>query len=105
MKTTRLDQLFKFLKERPDDEFLIFAIAKEYEGGGDDDTAKTYYLKLTDNHPDYVGTYYHLGTLYERAEDFEIASLTYETGMEIAKKAGDRHAYGELQGAYDMLNF
>jgi len=27
----------------------------------------------------------------------------YEKGMAAAKKAGDNHAYGELQGAYEDL--
>ena len=104
MSSTRLDQLFKFLKDRPEDEFLLFAIAKEYEGLGDDEKAKTYYLKLTDDHPNYVGTYYHLGKLYERAEDFEIAIITYDKGMDVAKSLGDRHAYGELQGAKEFIS-
>lgn len=104
MDSTRLDQLFKFLKDRPDDSFLLFAVAKEYEGIGDEDNAKAYYLKLTDSDPDYVGTYYHLGKLYERAEEFELATVTYQKGMEVAKSAGDRHAYGELMGAYEMIS-
>jgi len=104
MSTTRLEQLFKFLEERPDDEFLLFAVAKEFEGLKDDDNAKSYYLKLTDLHPNYVGTYYHLGKLYEREEDFELSITTYEKGMEVAKSVGDRHAFGELRGALEMIN-
>lgn len=104
MNSNRLDQLFQFLEERPNDAFLLFAIAKEYEGLEDEENAKSYYLKLTDHDPNYVGTYYHLGKLYERAEEFEIAMTTYQKGMEIAKIAGDKHAFGELRGAYEMIS-
>lgn len=104
MDSNRLKQLYQFLQDRPSDEFLLFAIAKEYEGLGNEEKAESYYLKLQDVNPKYVGTYYHLGKLYERAEDFEIALLTYEKGMEIAKNIGDRHAYGELQGAKDLIS-
>ncbi|MEM6967318.1 MAG: tetratricopeptide repeat protein [Bacteroidota bacterium] len=104
MESARLDQLFQFLKDRPDDSFVLFAIAKEYEGLDDENNAKSYYLKLINDHPDYVGTYYHLGKLYERAEAFELAEDTYQKGMKVAKAAGDRHAYGELMGAYEMIS-
>jgi len=103
MNSNRLEQLYHFLKERPNDTFLLFAIAKEYEGLLNDEKAKSYYLKLTDNHSDYVGTYYHLGKLYERAEEWELAESTYQKGMEISKAAGDKHAYGELRGALELM--
>ncbi|MEM9824149.1 MAG: tetratricopeptide repeat protein, partial [Bacteroidota bacterium] len=57
------------------------------------------YLELCQKHPDYVGTYYHLGKLYERKESFSEAFETYREGMRIAKAAEDRHALNELAGA------
>ncbi|MFK8005280.1 MAG: tetratricopeptide repeat protein [Saprospiraceae bacterium] len=103
--SNRLKQLYQFLKERPEDEFLLFAIAKEYEKLKNDEKAKKYYLKLTTDHVNYIGTYYHLGKLYERVEDFDSATEAYEKGMEIAKSIGDKHAFGELRGAHEMLEF
>lgn len=105
MSSNRLEQLYRFLEDRPEDDFLLFAIAKEYEKLENEEKAEMYYLKLQDLHPNYVGTYYHLGKLYERAEDFEVATEIYEKGMEVAKTIGDKHAFGELRGAYEMLNF
>ena len=104
MSNNRLIQLQGFLEERPDDEFVLFAIAKEYEGLGNEEQAETYYVQLTQNSPTYVGTYYHLGKLYERAEKIEQAMEIYEQGMEVAKAAGDKHAYGELRGALEMAD-
>lgn len=105
MSSNRLEQLFQFLAERPDDEFILFAIAKEYEKLGNEEKAEEYYQKLYDHHPNYVGTYYHLGKLHERADHIEKAIEVYEKGMEIAQKVGDKHAFGELRGAHEMLTF
>lgn len=99
MSTPRLEQLMTFLESSPNDSFILFAIAKEYEGLGEEDKALDYYLQLSQKDPDYIGTYYHLGKLYERKEDFLKAFQTYKTGMGIAQKAGDQHALSELAGA------
>ncbi len=96
---SRLDQLFDLLESQPNEPFLLFAIAKEYEKAGDNNDALNYYLRLKETTPQYVGTYYHLGKLYERLQQPETAFLTYKKGMEIAKQEGDMHAYSELSGA------
>ncbi len=99
MVSDRLQQLFSLLKNSPNDSFIIFAIAKEYEGLGDDKNALKYYLQLVEKDVNYVGTYYHLGKLYEKMEAFEKAFSTYKDGMNIAKSLGDQHAYNELAEA------
>jgi len=99
MQSQRLKQLQQFLAESPNDPFLFFAIAKEYEKLDANKEALAYYLKLAKEHPDYVGTYYHLGMLHASLEKYEEALFIYEKGMEVAKAAGDRHAYAELAGA------
>ncbi|MBK6619798.1 MAG: tetratricopeptide repeat protein [Saprospirales bacterium] len=95
----RLDQLLQLLESSPKDSFLLFALAKEYEGLGNDDKALEYYLSLRESNPGYVGLYYHLGKLYLRKQDIDQAVSVYKAGMEVANLAGDRHAYNELSGA------
>ncbi|MEL6717249.1 MAG: tetratricopeptide repeat protein [Bacteroidota bacterium] len=99
MQSKRLTQIQQFLAETPNDPFLLFALAKEYEKLEQHEQAHSYYLRLTQEHPDYVGTYYHLGRLQVSFGQYEEALSTYEKGMEIAKAVGDRHAYAELAGA------
>ena len=99
MASDRLEQLQKMLDESPGDEFLTFAIAKEHEKYGRTEEALQWYLKLRDDSPDYVGTYYHLGKLYEQQGDAQAAFDTYKAGMQAAQRAGDQHALGELAGA------
>ena len=95
----RLSQIQSLLAETPDDSFLLFALAKEYEKGGKEDKALAQYRKLTDKAPNYVGTYYHLGKLHEERDEIPEAMAAYEKGMLVAQEQGDSHAYHELQGA------
>lgn len=99
MSSSRLEKLFEFLNASPADPFLLFAIAKEYEKLDKKTEALEYYIRLTSEHADYVGTYYHLGKLYEQQGAVNLALQTYTQGMVVAKKAGDQHALGELAGA------
>ncbi len=99
MTSVRLKQLLSLLENSPNDSFINFAIAKEYEGLNDDKNAFDYYLQLVENDSNYVGTYYHLGKLYEKNEDIEKAFSTYKEGMKIAKMQNDQHALNELAGA------
>ncbi len=99
MNSPRLQQLQAFLADSPNDSFILFAIAKEYEKLNQTDQALAQYLLLLKNDPNYVGTYYHLGKLYEQKEAFEDAFFTYKKGMSIAKSQGDQHAFSELAGA------
>ncbi len=102
--TERLKQLFEFLNESPNDPFLLYAIASEYAKAGDTTEALSRYAQLTVSHPDYVGTYYHLGKLHEALGQSDEAINVYERGMEIAKSKRDRHALSELQGAWRLAN-
>lgn len=95
----RLQLLQQILEKSPDDSFALFAIAKEYEGIGDREQALKFYLHLQQTDPGYVGLYYHLGKLYITLNRPDDALQTYRTGMEVARKAGDMHAFSELNGA------
>ncbi|MCC6462880.1 MAG: tetratricopeptide repeat protein [Saprospiraceae bacterium] len=95
----RLQRLQQMLAASPGDSFLLFAIAKEFESLGDLDQAFEHYLRLRDTDPDYVGLYYHLGKLFEKTAQLDRAIQTYRQGIAVAKKAGDRHAWSELNGA------
>lgn len=101
MQNQRLTKLFEFLQTDSKDSFIIYAIATEYNVSGDQENALKYYLMLTENDPNYVGTYYHLGKLYEKLENKQEAISVYQKGMQIAREKRDMHALSELQGAYN----
>jgi tetratricopeptide (TPR) repeat protein len=99
MKSNRLNQLMSFLEASPEDSFILFAIAKEYEKYDDMDNAMKYYLELKQKDPRYVGLYYHLGKLLEKQTHYQAAFDTYAEGIKVAKEVGDNHAMGELAQA------
>jgi tetratricopeptide (TPR) repeat protein len=98
----RIEYLQKLLESTPNDSFLLFALAKEFETKGDKQEALGLFLRLQASDEGYVGLYYHLGKLYEKLEDQDQAVFTYKKGIEIAKKLKDHHAASELMGA--LLN-
>jgi tetratricopeptide (TPR) repeat protein len=100
MEINRLDKLLEFIKTEPNDEFLKYALATEYLRLNQADKALEFYEDLVNNHPQYSGTYYHLGKLYEALNRKDDAVKTYEKGMEITKAKRDNHAFSELQTVY-----
>jgi len=100
MQVNRLEKLLEFYKNDPADEFVQYALATEYLRLNDTDKALYYYNGLINNHPLYVGTYYHLAKLYEKLGRIPEAVKTYEKGIEVAMEIKDRHALSELQSAY-----
>jgi Tfp pilus assembly protein PilF len=99
----KIEKLRSFLEVSPDDAFLKHALGLEYIKLGDDETAKKLFIEILIRDPGYIGTYYHLARLLERTGDTDNAKTWYEKGMESAKKAGDGHAYNELQAALEDL--
>lgn len=97
----RIDKLKAFLQSSPNDSFLKHALALEYVKLGDEAGARQLLEEVLTLDPGYIGSYYHLGKLLERTGERLLAIEWYEKGMAAAKAAGDRHAYGELQGAYE----
>ncbi|MDB5002985.1 MAG: tetratricopeptide repeat protein [Mucilaginibacter sp.] len=100
MEISRLDKLLEFIKSEPNDEFLKYALATEYLRLNQVDKSLEYYEDLVNNHPQYSGTYYHLGKLYEALDRKDDAIKIYEKGMEITKAKRDNHAFSELQTVY-----
>lgn len=100
---SRIPQLEAFLSDNPTDPFIQYALALEHIKSGNLQAGLHYFEGLTENHPDYVGTYYHLARLYIQLHMPEQAGKTYETGIAVAQKLQDQHALAELQNA--ALNF
>jgi tetratricopeptide (TPR) repeat protein len=103
MENARLQELFNFLKEDPDDPFVIYAIAMEY-GKVDAGKAIEYYDKLLTHHTNYLPTYYHAAKLYEAKGDNFKASELYKKGIEISLAEKNTKTYRELMNALNEMN-
>lgn len=96
---SRIDALLQFHEEDPSDPFTRFALAREYLKAGDVERARAFFEGLVADQPAYVGTYYHLGKLYEELGRQEDAVATYRRGIQVAGQQRDAHARAELQDA------
>ena len=95
----RIERLKELLKQSPEDAFVQFALAKEWEKNGELERAIRQMSQLVEKQPDYVGAYYHLAQMLQTKTDFQEALNVYDAGIKIAQNLGDQHALGELQNA------
>jgi Tfp pilus assembly protein PilF len=100
----RIEKLKEFLNTNPQDDFVQHALALEYVKLGEDQEARNLFEKILLRNPGYIGSYYHYAKLLERTAEKEGAIRWYELGMQAAKKAGDQHAFNELQAALEELS-
>ena len=97
----RIAQLNAFLEKNPNDAFVQHALALEHIKKGDDATARTLFENILAHNEDYIGSYYHLAKLLERAGARNEALAVYEKGLAKSKALGETHAYNELLAAYE----
>lgn len=102
MNSIRLERLFEFLKDEPNDPFLLYAIALEYNEA-EPHKALEYFNILLKDHENYTGTYYHAAKLHEKLGNIDEALKTYEKGILICRKNNDTHALSELMRAYNSF--
>ena len=69
----RIEKLLEYMKAADKDSFLQHALALEYIKIGKDEEARNLFNEILLREPTYVGSYYHLGKLLERAGDFDKA--------------------------------
>ncbi len=99
----RIEKIKEMLQQNGSDSFLEHALALEYIKIGEQMHARQTFESLLHRNPDYLGSYYHLGKLYETLGNMQSAIDTYEKGMQLAKSVKDQHSYNELRGAYDAI--
>ena len=95
----KIDQVQILLQTNPKDNFLRFALAKEYEKLQKNQAAREVYEEIVSDSPDYIGTYYHLGKILEKLNEPAAAFKIYTLGMAKAKELNENHARNELAGA------
>ena len=104
MSNARIEQLKKFLEQNPKDSFVLYALAIEHVNLNDDETALQFFKQIVRDDPEYGGTYYHLGKLYQRRNENNLAEETFREGLKRTL-GKDAHAHRELQEALNALLF
>ncbi len=100
---SRIEKILEFINKGGEDSFLQHALALEYIKIEKYQDALEQFVALLNREPEYVGSYYHLGKLYEKLGQSSQAIQTYEQGMIVAKKQADQHSYNELMMAKEDL--
>lgn len=101
--SVRIDQLKSHLATRPDDPFVLYALAIEYMNEGESDEAERYFAEVYRRFPEYVPTYLHYGGLLQTRGDSTQAKRLYSEGIERARAKGENHALSELADALSLL--
>ncbi len=95
----RLAYLEKVVADGTADSFARYCLALEYKGLGRVDDALGAFIALRDADPSYVPQYLMCGTMLVDAARAEEARGWLEKGLEVARRAGDTKALGELGDA------
>lgn len=103
MENLRLNQIKEMLKAEPEDEFLNYALAIEFEKSGEINQAIKQLQGMIEKNENYLAAYYKLGKLFEEVSKNEDAKVIYAKGQEIAKQQNNKKAFGELAEALWML--
>lgn len=103
MAHDRLKLIKEMLETNPDDSFLKYAAALEYEKEGDNKSAIAIIEDLLSKDANYLGGYYKLGKLYEGQGKEKEAIKIYRQGLDVSKKNSDLKTEGELSEALLLL--
>jgi predicted Zn-dependent protease len=101
--SSRLRQLQEFLADSPDDAELRYAVAMELLSTGTYAEAERSFRDLIAVQPGYVASYQMLGQTLIRLNREDDAKDVLRNGIAAARKAGNAHAEGEIQGLLDGL--
>ena len=100
---SRLHQLQEMLKAEPNDAFLNYALAVEFEKEGRIDEATVHLQNMIKSHPEYLPIYYKLGKMFETQQQFEEAKKNYILGKELAIKQNNKKTLNELEEALWLI--
>jgi predicted Zn-dependent protease len=99
----RLEFLQKHTASGAADAFAWYGLAMEYRSLDRHDEALAAFEALRAKSPDYVPMYLMCGQMLEKLGRIDDAKQWLSSGMDAARKKGDTHALGELEGALAAL--
>lgn len=101
---SRLQMLAQFLTQNPGDAFARYGLAMEYSKAGQTEQALAEFQKLLELHPDYTNGYFMAAQTLERNGRTAEAKKMLESGLEAAKRTGNKHALSEMSGMLEEIS-
>jgi len=105
-RTARMEQIEAMLAEDPDDAFLRYGLAMEHASSGDDASCVEVMRDLiarTATTTPYVPAYLQAGQALVRLDRISEACDMLREGVDVARRTGDSHAQGEMQGLLESI--
>ena len=102
-KHSRKDQVLEMLKAEPNDVFLNYALAVEFESLGLLEESAKQFLRTLEIKPDNFACYYQLGRVNEKMKHEKRALEYFKKGLEIASEKNDKKAINEFNEAIWLL--
>lgn len=103
MNQERLAKLLQMLEENKSDTFLTYAIALEFLGDSDTQTAIDWFNKTLYINPEHVAALYQLALIYANLDQTETACKFLEKGLTILKNSSDIKTKNEFRSLLDEL--
>lgn len=103
MSNQRIEKLQRLAAQKPNDPFLLYALALEYRKEALEEDAERYFQKLIDEHPDYVPVHFQFGQFLVDLGREEEARAVLRNGFEVARGQGDSKAESEIESLLDTL--
>jgi tetratricopeptide (TPR) repeat protein len=94
----RVAMLSEILSQNPNDAFARYGLALEYSNRGDIEHALEEFGKLLSVHPNYTAGYFMAAQTLAKANRGEEARKMLGDGIASAKRTGNSHAQGEMEG-------
>jgi tetratricopeptide (TPR) repeat protein len=101
---SRLQMLAQFLEQNPGDPFARYGLAMEYSKAGQTEQALSEFNRLLELHPDYTNGYFMAAQTLERSGRTAEAKKMLESGVEAARRTGNKHALSEMSGMLEELS-
>jgi tetratricopeptide (TPR) repeat protein len=95
--TSRRAKIEAQLIDSPDDSFLNYAWALQVASEGEIPLAIERLQSLLELYQNYVPAWFQLAQLFAKSDATSMARETLVRGIEVARRAGDSHAEGEMR--------
>jgi uncharacterized protein HemY len=96
-KSPRMSQIEAMLAADPDDAMLAYMLGMEHVSAADDATAVAIFEALIARQP-YVPAFHMAGQALNRLGKTEASAVMLRAGIIEARRIGDFHALGEMEG-------
>ncbi len=100
---SRKQQLIEMLEDYPDDGELRYFLAMDYVSNDDSAAALYEFNQLLERAPEYVPAYLQHGQLLAKLDREDEAKAVFRAGIDVARRVGDGHAAGEMEGFLEGL--